>query len=216
MSPNELTPEILLKAYAVGLFPMADSADDQHLYWYDPDPRGILPLDKFHIPKRLKKIIRQQPFQLTLDKAFHQVIAGCAEATTDRPRTWINQTIIDLYTGLHQRGLAHSIEAWEGNELVGGLYGVALGAAFFGESMFSRRPNASKICLCALAAQLWDDGYHLFDTQFVNPHLVQFGAIEIPRSQYHRRLENAIIVKLAFPSQLQDSALHHFMERATP
>ena len=175
----QLTPEILLAAYAAGIFPMAESADDPELFWVDPRRRGILPLDAFHVPKRLRRVVRQGGFEIRCDSAFEEVIRGCAEATEKRPNTWINDEIVRLYAGLFARGSAHSVEAWRDGMLVGGLYGVAIGAAFFGESMFSRAADASKVALVHLAARLRLGGYRLLDTQFLTPHLAQFGGVEI-------------------------------------
>ena len=187
-----ITPELLLRAYSIGLFPMSDSADDPELFWVEPDIRGILPLDDFHISKSLAKAIRQKPFDLRFDTMFDAVVAKCAEAADDRPSTWINQQIRDLYGALHRLGHAHSVEAWEGDELVGGLYGVSLGSAFFGESMFSRRTNASKICLVYLVERLRERGFTLLDTQFTTEHLKTFGAVDIPKAAYGVLLERAM------------------------
>ena len=187
----ELTPELLLRAYSVGIFPMAQSAEDERLAWFDPDPRGIIPLDRFHLSRRMARTVRTTPFTVTANAAFTQVIDGCAEATRDRPSTWINTGIRRLCLELHRMGHAHSVEVWNGNELVGGLYGVSLRAAFFGESMFSRARDASKIALVHLVARLRYGGFTLLDTQFVTEHLGQFGAIEIPRSDYRLRLADS-------------------------
>jgi leucyl/phenylalanyl-tRNA--protein transferase len=192
LNPPAITPEILLRAYSAGLFPMAESADDPEIYWVQPEVRGIIPLDGFHISKSLAKAIRHKPFDIRFDSAFEAVMAGCAEATQDRPTTWINPLIRKLYTELHRLGYAHSVEAWEGDELVGGLYGVSLDSAFFGESMFSRRTNASKICLVHLVDRLKQKGFTLLDTQFTTEHLKTFGAIDVPRKAYERLLEQAM------------------------
>ncbi|MVA78977.1 leucyl/phenylalanyl-tRNA--protein transferase [Agrobacterium vitis] len=189
---RSITPDILLRAYSIGLFPMAESSDDPELFWVEPDLRGIIPLDSFHYSKSLAKIIRQKPFDIRFDTAFSAVLDKCAEPAPDRPSTWINQTIRDLYTALFQMGHAHSVEAFEGNELVGGLYGVSLGAAFFGESMFSRRSNASKICLVHLVERLRAQGFVLLDTQFTTEHLKTFGAIDVPKDEYAKMLEEAV------------------------
>ena len=188
----EITPELLLRAYSIGLFPMADSADDPELFWVEPDMRGVIPLDEFHVSRSLAKTIRKNPFDIRLDTAFDAVVVACAEAAPDRPSTWINAKIKSLYGTLHRMGHAHSVEAWEGDQLVGGLYGVSLGAAFFGESMFSRRTDASKVALVHLVARLLADDYRLLDAQFITDHLSTFGAIEIPRAEYHRRLARAL------------------------
>ncbi len=187
-----ITPEILLRAYSIGLFPMAESADDPEIFWVEPELRGIIPLDQFHVSKSLAKSIRHKPFDIRYDTAFDLVLDKCAEAAEDRPSTWINQTIKDLYRALHRMGHAHSVEAWEGDELVGGLYGVSLGSAFFGESMFARRTNASKICLVHLVERLKERGFTLLDTQFTTEHLKTFGAIDVPKDQYGQLLEKAV------------------------
>lgn len=189
---NGITVDILLRAYSAGLFPMADSADDPELFWVEPEMRGIIPLNDFHISKSLSKAMRKKPFEIRFNTAFEAVMAGCAAEAPDRPSTWINAIIRKLYTELHQIGHAHSVEAWEGEELVGGLYGVSLGAAFFGESMFSRRTNASKICLVHLVERLRQQGFTLLDTQFTTEHLKTFGAIDIPKSEYATILEAAV------------------------
>ncbi|KNY34597.1 MULTISPECIES: leucyl/phenylalanyl-tRNA--protein transferase [unclassified Agrobacterium] len=189
---NGITVDILLRAYSAGLFPMADSADDPELFWVEPEIRGIIPLDDFHVSKSLAKAMRKKPFDIRFNTAFEAVMAGCAAAAADRPSTWINATIRKLYTELHQIGHAHSVEAWEGKELVGGLYGVSLGAAFFGESMFSRRTNASKICLVHLVERLKASGFVLLDTQFTTEHLKTFGAIDVPKQDYAKMLDLAV------------------------
>lgn len=189
---RSITPELLLRAYSIGMFPMSESADDPELFWVEPDIRGIIPLDGFHVSKSLQKAIRKAPFDIRFDTAFDQVVAKCAEAADDRPSTWINQTIRDLYSALHRLGHAHSVEAWEGDELVGGLYGVTLGSAYFGESMFSRRTNASKICLVHLVERLRDRGFTLLDTQFTTEHLKTFGAMDIPKEAYGILLDKAM------------------------
>ncbi|ASR06612.1 leucyl/phenylalanyl-tRNA--protein transferase [Rhizobium leguminosarum] len=179
-----ITPDILLRAYSIGLFPMAESADDPEIFWVEPELRGVLPLDHFHVSKSLAKAVRKKPFEIRFDYAFDQVIAACAEETSGRPSTWINRTIRSLYSTLFDMGHAHTVEAWEGNELVGGLYGVSLGSAFFGESMFSRRTDASKICLVHLVDRLRERGFTLLDTQFTTEHLKTFGAIDVPKADY--------------------------------
>jgi leucyl/phenylalanyl-tRNA--protein transferase len=187
-----LTPEILLQAYAAGIFPMAESATDHELFWVDPVRRGILPLDRFHVPSRLRRTVRSGRFAIRCNSAFEAVMRGCAESTSERPQTWINDEIISLYTALFNRGAAHCVECWANDTLVGGLYGVQLGAAFFGESMFSRATDASKVALVHLVARLRAGGFQLLDTQFVTEHLQRFGAIEIPRRDYHARLAAAL------------------------
>lgn len=187
-----ITPELLLRAYSIGLFPMANSADDPEIFWVEPELRGIIPLDDFHISRSLAKTIRRAPFDITFNADFEGVMKGCAASAPDRPTTWINSTILSLYTTLHRMGYAHSVEAWEGEELVGGLYGVSLGAAFFGESMFSRRTDASKICLVHLVERLRERGYKLLDTQFTTEHLKTFGAIDVPKAEYEGLLARAV------------------------
>ncbi len=187
-----ITPDVLLRAYSIGLFPMAESADDPEIFWVEPEMRGIIPLDSFHISKSLAKTIRRSPFEIRFDHAFEQVIALCAEPAPDRPSTWINKTIRRLYSELHGMGHAHSVEAWDGDELVGGLYGVSLGAAFFGESMFSRKTDASKICLVHLVERLQAHGFRLLDTQFTTDHLKTFGAIDVPKDDYLVMLRDAV------------------------
>jgi len=188
----EITPEVLLKAYACGIFPMAESADDPALYWIEPEQRGIIPLDRFHMPSRLARTVRSDHFTVTVDRDFDAVLEGCAEARAGRPRTWINGRIRMLYRKLHERRHCHSLEVYEGENLVGGLYGVTLGRAFFGESMFHRARDASKVALVHLIARLKAGGFKLLDTQFVTDHLRTFGAIEVPRRQYHKLLEAAL------------------------
>lgn len=187
-----ITPEILLRAYSIGLFPMAEAADDPEIFWVDPEMRGILPLDAFHVSKSLQKTVRKKPFDIRFDTDFEGVIALCAQPADDRPSTWINETIRKLYRELHRMGHAHSVEAYDGDELVGGLYGVSLGAAFFGESMFSRRTDASKICLVHLVERMKAKGFVLLDTQFTTEHLKTFGAIDVPKDDYLKLLHAAV------------------------
>ena len=187
-----LTPALLLRAYAVGIFPMAQSASDDRLAWFDPDPRGILPLDEFHVPRRLARTVRSERYRATADADFAAVIDGCAADTVVRPSTWINGQIRALCLELHRMGRAHSIEVWDKSHLVGGLYGVSLGGAFFGESMFSRARDASKVALVHLVARLRQGGFTLLDTQFATEHLAQFGATEIPRAAYRALLAAAL------------------------
>ncbi|MGO6688831.1 leucyl/phenylalanyl-tRNA--protein transferase [Rhizobium leguminosarum] len=187
-----ITPDILLRAYSIGLFPMAESADDPEIFWVEPELRGVLPFDHFHVSKSLAKTVRKNPFEIRFDHAFDQVIAACAEETSGRPSTWINRTIRSLYSTLFDMGHAHTVEAWEGDELVGGLYGVSLGSAFFGESMFSRRTDASKICLVHLVDRLRQRGFTLLDTQFTTEHLKTFGAIDVPKADYAGMLAAAM------------------------
>jgi leucyl/phenylalanyl-tRNA--protein transferase len=194
-----LTSDLLLRAYAMGIFPMARSRLDPRLYWIDPDQRGVLPLEGFHVPRSLKKVLRRGGFDVRCDTAFEEVMRGCAEPGPERDDTWINDEIIRLFGDLFRLGLAHSVECWRDGRLVGGLYGLGLGAAFFGESMFSRVPNASKVALVHLVARLKRGDYRLLDTQFVTDHLQRFGAVEIPRTEYLQRLSRAIDRPAAFP-----------------
>jgi len=189
---TELTPALLLRAYAAGIFPMADHVKDQDLFWVDPDWRGVLPLDRFHIPRSLAKVVRSDRFQVTVDHDFAAVIAACAASAPGRRSTWISYRIRAMYEALHEQGQAHSVETRLEGRLVGGLYGVRLGAAFFGESMFSRETDASKVALVHLVARLQVGGFRLLDTQFVTTHLMRFGAIEIPRETYRKRLAEAV------------------------
>ncbi|HKQ95744.1 MAG TPA: leucyl/phenylalanyl-tRNA--protein transferase [Aestuariivirgaceae bacterium] len=187
-----VTPQILLKAYASGVFPMAESAEDSALYWVEPEHRGVLPLDGFHLSRTLRKAVRQRRFEIRIDTAFGRVISMCAEKTASRPTTWINSRIRSLYNQLHKMGCAHSVECWQGGVLCGGLYGVRIGAAFFGESMFTRRREASKVALVHLVARLRAGGFRLLDAQFINDHIKQFGAIEMPRARYQALLDAAL------------------------
>jgi leucyl/phenylalanyl-tRNA---protein transferase len=189
----EITPEVLLKAYACGIFPMAESAEDPALYWIEPEMRGIIPLERFHVPTRLARTVRSDRFTVTADREFNAVMEGCAAPRDDRPRTWINTRIRSLYRTLYERRYCHSLEVYDGDALVGGLYGVTLGRAFFGESMFHIARDASKVALVHLVARLRAGGFKLLDTQFVTDHLRSFGAVEIPRRQYHRVLEAALV-----------------------
>jgi leucyl/phenylalanyl-tRNA--protein transferase len=195
----EITPEVLLKAYAVGIFPMAESADDPRLFWIEPEERGIIPLDKFHLPRRLARTVAADVFDIRIDTDFDGVIDGCAGAGgPGRPKTWINARIRALYGELFRRGFCHTVEAWRDGKLVGGLYGIALGAAFFGESMFSRERDASKVALVHLVARLKASGFRLLDTQFTTPHLAQFGAIAVDRKAYQAMLDAAIAATADF------------------
>ena len=202
-----LTPEILVRAYAAGIFPMADSADDPELFWVDPTRRGIIPLDAFHVPRRLARLLRQHRFAIRCDTAFTAVMQNCAEASEMRPSTWINDEIVRLYAALFAHGAAHSVECWRDGRLVGGLYGVSLGAAFFGESMFSAETDASKVALVHLVARLRLCGFRLLDTQFLTPHLARFGGIEISRKHYHRLLAEALTYRAVFSSPLPEGAV---------
>ncbi len=195
---SEITPEVLLRAYACGIFPMAESADDPTLFWVEPEMRGLIPLDGFRVSSRLGRTVRSGAFTVTVDTAFKAVIAGCAAPQPGRDDTWINKRIRDLYVGLHELGHAHSVEAWQDGDLVGGLYGVSLGRAFFGESMFHRARDASKVALVHLVARLRLGGFKLLDAQFVTPHLAALGAIEIARDAYRRRCDAAIAAPADF------------------
>ena len=191
-----LRPDVLLNAYAQGVFPMAH--DSGEIYWYDPDPRAILPLDGLHVPRRLRQRMNRQPFEIRVNSAFRTVMRRCAETAPDRPSTWIDDTILNSYTVLHRLGFAHSVEAWQDGELVGGLYGVALQGLFAGESMFSRATDASKICLVHLVERMREQGLTLLDVQYQTDHLARFGVIEIPRDEYKRRLADALNVAAKF------------------
>ena len=194
----EITPEVLLKAYACGIFPMAESAEDPALYWIEPEKRGIIPLDTFHVPSRLARTVRAGRFSIAINGDFEGVLDGCAEPAPGRARTWINTRIRTLYCKLYDIGHCHSVEAYENGELAGGLYGVCLGRAFFGESMFHRARDASKVALVHLVARLKACGFTLLDTQFVTTHLQTFGAIEVPQRQYHKLLEASLVGEADF------------------
>jgi leucyl/phenylalanyl-tRNA--protein transferase len=194
MADEDITPQLLLQAYANGIFPMSESRDDPDVFWVDPHHRGVFPLEGFHVSRSLAKAIRQENYQITVDTNFKGVLDGCSE----RSETWINDTIRSLYSALHGMRKAHSLEVWDGEDLIGGVYGVVLGGAFFGESMFSRRKNGSKIALTYLIHLLRKAGFILFDTQFVTPHLQSLGAIEITRADYHEDLATAIALDVDF------------------
>jgi leucyl/phenylalanyl-tRNA--protein transferase len=187
-----INPEELLLAYRLGIFPMAESRTAEDVLWVRPHERGILPLDKFHVPKRLARVVRSNRFQITANAAFDEVIRACAESQPDRRETWINDAIVDVFVALHRRGFAHSIETWHDGRLVGGLYGLSLGAAFFAESKFSRATDASKVALVHLAARLKGGGYMLLDAQFPNPHLEQFGAVTVTEERFQFMLARAL------------------------
>jgi leucyl/phenylalanyl-tRNA--protein transferase len=189
---SEITPEVLLRAYACGIFPMAESADDPTLFWVEPELRGVIPLDGFRVSSRLARTVRSDAFTVTVNCAFKAVIAGCAAPQQGREETWINTRIRELYTGLHRIGHGHSVEVWENDDLIGGLYGVSLGRAFFGESMFHRVRDASKVALVHLVARLIAGGFGLLDTQYVTEHLKTFGAVEISRKRYTALLDKAL------------------------
>ena len=184
--------ELLLKAYSTGVFPMAESASDPEVFWVRPETRGIIPLDGFHLPKSLAKTIRQKRFDIRVNHDFRAVIDACAERREQRRSTWINAPIREAYVELHERGHCHSVEAWQEDQLVGGLYGVSLGGVFFGESMFSRERDASKVCLAFLVDRLAQRGFALLDTQFTTEHLKRFGAVDVPRRGYEKMLEDAL------------------------
>ncbi len=188
----EITPDILLRAYAAGIFPMAESAEDTSLFWVEPRERGIIPIEGFHVGKRLARTVRADEFQIRVDHDFDAVIDGCAAPAQDRDPTWINERIRRLYGDLFDLGHCHTVEVYREERLVGGLYGVSLGGAFFGESMFHRERDASKVALVHLVARLRYGGYRLLDTQFLTTHLAQFGAYEVPRRQYRRMLAEAV------------------------
>ena len=201
-----ITPQILLKAYAAGIFPMAESADDDSLYWIDPDKRGILPFDAFHVPRRLQRTVRSGRFEIKVDTDFEQVIDACARDAPGRSSTWINERIRSLYGQLFRMGFCHTVETWLDGQLVGGLYGVKIGAAFFGESMFTIERDASKVALVHLVARLIHGGFSLLDTQFVTEHLSRFGTIEISREAYHELLEAALRSEGDFHSFAEDGS----------
>ena len=190
----EITPELIIRAYRAGIFPMAEDAEDEDLFWVSPEMRGILPLDGFHLSTSLRKAIRKSGFAVKVDSDFAAIIDGCAQPDDGRESTWINNTIRAVYGELFRRGVAHTVEVWDGAELVGGLYGLAIGGAFFGESMFHRRTNASKMAMAHLVERLKAGGFVLLDTQFLTPHLASLGGVEIPREQYEERLADALLV----------------------
>ena len=212
MNLNEQT---ILKGYSLGIFPMSESFDDPKIYWINPKKRGIIPIKDFKISKSLKKEIKKNKFKITINKNFNKVITNCAKKTKNRPKTWINKKIIDSYSNLHEIGHAHSIEAWFQNKLVGGLYGVSLGSAFFGESMFSTMSNASKICLVYLIANLNKKGFTLLDTQFVNPYLKKLGAIEISRKKYLKILGNSLKKNIDFNKKVPQSSIYEDIQSMT-
>jgi len=198
----EITADLLLQAYRIGVFPMGERRDDPKLYWLDPRLRAVLPLDRFHLPHRLKRTVRAGRFQVTADTAFADIVRACAEPRPGHPESWINAPIVELYTELHRRGHAHSVECRIDGRLVGGLYGVSVGAAFFGESMFSRERDASKVALVHLVARLILGGFRLLDCQFMTEHLRSFGAVEIPREAFRALLADAIDRPATFQREL--------------
>ena len=206
MDPDKPTPELLLRAYCAGAFPMAEPGGAIH--WYSPDPRAVLPLGGLHVPKSLQRKLKQRPFEMCTDRAFEPVMRACAAARPDRPDTWIDDRLIEAYVGLHEQGCAHSVEAWLEGQLVGGLYGVHLGGAFFGESMFSRPEaggrDASKICLVYLVEALRRGGFGLLDTQFWTPHPGRLGCVEISREDYLRGLGEALERRGRWPERMPE------------
>lgn len=212
---SSLTPDVLLRAYAVGLFPMAEGRKDSTLYWIDPEKRGVLPLNRFYVPRRLRRTVRANNFEIRCDTAFEQVIEACANPGPGREETWINDEIVELYSELFKMGRAHSVEAWRDGKLRGGLYGVALGGAFFGESMFTTETDASKVALVHLVARMKKGGFRLLDTQFVTDHLAQFGAAEIHRDGYRDLLGYALDCSATFPPELSDDELSSFLQEIT-
>ncbi len=210
MHAPSLTPEIVLRAYAEGLFPMAERHDDPELFWVSPEQRGIFPLDAFHVPKRLARTVRSDRFEVSTDTAFVDVMRACAAPAPGREESWINDEILRLYIALHASGHAHSLECRRDGRLVGGLYGVRLGGAFFGESMFSRETDASKVALVHLVARLRRGGFKLLDTQFLTAHLARFGAIEIPREAYLVKLSEAIATPAYWPASSGSSGIPSF------
>jgi len=212
---RRLTPQLLLRAYSVGVFPMAEGRERSDVYWVDPRQRGILPLDQFRVPRRLRRTVRGNAFEIRCDTAFAAVLEGCAEATSDRPDTWINQEILQLNVKLFEMGFGHSVECWRDGRLVGGLYGIAIGGAFFGESMFSRERDASKVALVHLVLRLRLGGFRLLDTQFVTRHLETFGAIEIPRAEYRQLLAPALAAPARFYGPVEAPDLAAFLQSIT-
>lgn len=202
-----ITPEIMLRAYAAGIFPMAESADDPGLFWVEPELRGVIPLEGFHLSSRLARTVRSDRFEIRVDSDFEAVIAACGEARPDRPETWINTRIRAIFGELFALGHVHTVECWREGRLVGGLYGLSLGAAFFGESMFHRETDASKVALAHLVARLRRGGYRLLDTQFQTGHLAQFGTVEIPREAYRLRLDDALRHQGNWPAWPMDTVV---------
>ena len=212
---RRLTPQLLLRAYSVGVFPMAEGRERPEVYWVDPKQRGILPLDQFRVPRRLRRTVRHSPFEIRCDTAFAAVLEGCAAPTPERPDTWINEEIVRLNLTLFEMGFAHSVDCWREGRLVGGLYGIAIGGAFFGESMFSRERDASKVALVHLVLRLKLGGFRLLDTQFVTKHLETFGAIEIPRAQYRQLLTPALAAAARFYGEVAAPDLAAFLQSIT-
>lgn len=202
-----LSPELLLRAYAAGIFPMADSRAARGIFWVDPRVRGVLPLDAFHVPRSLKKTMRRKPFEVRVDSQFEAVMRACAEPRPGHPDTWINESIVQAFVRLHELGHAHSVECWRDGQLVGGLYGLALAGAFFGESMFSQATDASKVALVHLVARLRFGGFVLLDVQFLTDHLSRFGVVEIPAREYLQRLGRALATQATFYGELSEGAV---------
>ncbi len=207
-----LTPELLLRAYTAGLFPMGEARGQSDIVWVDPEWRGIIPLDGFHLPRRLRRTVRNAGYSVRVDSAFGRVMQACAAPRRGRRETWINAEILRAYAELHRWGFAHSVECWAGAEMVGGLYGVAIAGAFFGESMFARATDASKIALVHLVARLDFGGYRLLDTQFLTDHLARFGAIEVSRQEYRDRLEAALSADAEFPETLPEGVFERYLQ----
>jgi leucyl/phenylalanyl-tRNA--protein transferase len=210
-----LTPELLMRAYAMGVFPMAEDRENPELFWVDPRIRGIIPLSHFHIPRRLRRVLRSGKFSVTFNKNFEAVIEGCATVTTLRPRTWINDRIITLYMTLHHMGHAHSVECWLDDKLVGGLYGVSMHGVFFGESMYNQHVDASKVALVHLILRLRSAGFSLLDAQFITKHLSQFGAREISRDTYRKQLANALKIDVDFNTIIEQVNLEMLFRSST-
>ncbi|MCK5575016.1 MAG: leucyl/phenylalanyl-tRNA--protein transferase [Sphingomonadales bacterium] len=201
---RNITTQDVLRAYVNGYFPMADSREDDDIFWVEPEERGVFPLDTFHIPKSLVKTIKKEPFTVTVDRAFPAVMKGCASPLKGRDETWINHVIYDLYTQLHKEGFAHSVECWQDDKLVGGLYGISINGAFFGESMFHLKTDASKVALVYLVARLKHGGFKLLDAQFITEHLMRFGAVTMPQEKYLEKLREAVTVTADFYSLAED------------
>ena len=208
----EITPDLLIRAYAAGVFPMAESRGRAKIFWVDPDWRGVIPLDGLHVGRSLRKTVRRKHFDVRCDTAFREMVRLCGEPAPDRPDTWINEEIEEAYTQLFQLGFAHSVECWRDGRIVGGLYGVSIAGAFFGESMVSREPDASKVALVHLVIRLRAGGFTLLDTQFLTDHLARMGATEIPRADYHDQLADALQVAAAFPCDLPDVEIENYLQ----
>ena len=211
----DITPDLLIRAYAAGVFPMAESRGRAKIFWVDPDWRGVIPLDGLHVSRSLRKAIRRKHFDVRCDTAFCDMVRLCGEPAPDRPDTWINTEIEDSYTELFEHGFAHSVECWRKGKLVGGLYGVSIGGAFFGESMVSREPDASKVALVHLVIRLRAGGYRLLDTQFLTDHLARMGATEIPRAAYHEQLADALQIETVFPCDVPDAEVERYLQSVT-